>query len=323
MRFVLDDETGLLSLQEQDTVYPGPDDIRIKVVGSGINRADLLQKQGKYPPPPGASATLGLEVAGVVDAIGSKVKNFQIGDHVMGLLAGGGYAESVADHADLFMPIPKSTSLIEAAGIPEAFLTSYQVLFQLGQLKPNESVLIHAGASGVGSAAIQLAKAIGSTVYTTVGSEEKTTFCKQLGADAVVNYRLNDFEQIIHNQGGVDLVIDVVGGNYFQKNINVLKTDGRYIVVAFMGGAKVNVHLGQILTKRIRLQGTTLRARSIPYKKQLIQDFLNQFNNHLTSGKIRPIIDQVFPITSVNEAHDYMEKNLNKGKIVLSWGDPE
>lgn len=319
MRIIEFDREGRLSLGIADEQRPEAKQIKVQVAASGINRADLLQKQGLYPPPVGESALLGLEVSGKVVAVGSGVQDVNIGDEVMGLLAGGGYSEFVTDHAGLFFPIPKGTDLIEAAAIPEVFLTGYQVLRKLANVQQGETILIHAGASGLGTAAIQLAKYWGCRVIVTAGSEEKIEFCKQLGADIGVNYHTEDFQQAVGKFGGADVILDVVGGEHFPKNIQVLKSEGRYLVVAFMGGKRSTIDLSQVLVKRIQLIGTTLRARSLAYKTELIHDFEQECMEGFKMKQIKPCIDQVFSVEAANEAHAYMSANQNKGKLLLRW----
>jgi tumor protein p53-inducible protein 3 len=310
---------GSLSLKSTEVRAPCRDEIMVKVTASGINRADLLQVAGHYPPPPGASEILGLEISGIVEEVGGEVVAFGKGDRVMGLLAGGGYAEYVTDQQGLFMKIPENIDIIDAAGIPEAFLTAYQGLFELSHLQKQETVLIHAGASGVGTAAIQLAKARGAQVIVTAGSVEKCDFCRELGAQHAIHYKQEDFEEVIKKIGGVDVVIDPIGGHYFPKNINLLNTDGRYVVLAFMGGAQSNIELGKVLSKRIHVMGTTLRARSLDYKQHLIAGFELYFQEKLASGLIKPVIDTVFPVQAVTKAHAFMANNQNIGKLLLSW----
>lgn len=319
MRIIEYDSEGKLFVGNGEDDTPLADQVKVQVAGLGLNRADLLQKQGLYPPPAGESAVLGLEVSGTVVAVGSHVQHLQVGDEVMGLLAGGGYSEFVTDHAGLFFPIPKDIGLVDAAAIPEVFLTGYQVLGKLAKVQKGETLLIHAGASGLGSAAIQYAKYKECQVIITAGSDEKVEFCLRLGADIGINYNTEDFEERVNNAGGADVVLDVVGGDYFPKNIKVLKPDGRYLVVAFMGGRRGSIDLSQVLAKRIQLIGTTLRARSIDYKSALIQDFISECMEGFHTGLLRPCVDKVFTIEEANEAHAYMAANENMGKLLLRW----
>lgn len=319
MKVVIYDDKGGLSISSDEIKSPAANEVLVKVIGSGINRADLLQRKGLYPPPTGASDLLGLEVAGMVEKVGSQVNSLKVGDNVMGLLAGGGYAEYVTDDAGLFMRVPDAIDLLQAAAIPEVFLTAYQVLFHLAALKPNETVLIHAGASGLGSAAIQLAKTAGAKVIVTAGSESKLAFCQKLGADLGINYKKEDFEVMIKEEGGVDVVLDVVGGGHFPKNLSVLNSEGRYLVVAFMAGNKADLDLSAVLRKRISIMGTTLRSRSLPYKQKLIQSFLFEFGESFANGSIIPVIDTVYTYQEVEKAHQYMASNQNMGKLLLNW----
>lgn len=296
------------------------DELLVKVHATALNRADILQREGKYPPPPGASSILGLEMAGTIEEVGKKcVGKWKQGDRVFGLLPGGGYAEYVTIPESLALPVPENLTLLEAAAIPEVFLTAYQCLYWIGKLKRGETVLIHAGASGVGTAVIQLAKYTGARVFATVGSEEKKQFCLKLGADHVIQYKTHLFdEEILKICDGVDVVLDFVGASYWTKNIRVLKTDGRWVLISTLGGSKLEqISLAPILAKRLSIKGTTLRARSLQYKAELTREFSQKILPQIEKGEIRPIIDQVFPWTEVQKAHQYMEENKNIGKIVL------
>lgn len=314
------DNPSQLTFENREISQPDPHEIQIDVRGIGINRADLLQKMGKYPPPPGASDIIGLEVSGVVEKVGEKVTLFQSGEEVYCLLAGGGYAEKVNVHEQLVLKKPKSIDLLSSAGIAEVFLTAYQALFSLGNLSENENVLIHAGASGVGTAAIQLAKQKGARVWVTAGSREKLDFCYELGADHMINYREKNFADVM-SESGADVILDFIGAPYFDQNLRSIKPDGRWIVLAFMGGNRSEIDLAQVLMKRVHLMGSTLRARDLNYKSQLIADFSNDFGAELDTGRIKPVIDRFFDWKRVNDAHRYMESNLNKGKILLERTD--
>ncbi len=293
-------------------------EIRIKTKAIGINRADLLQKEGKYPPPPGASDILGLEVSGTIDAVGDLVDQWKVGDEVFALLAGGGYAEFVVVHQDLVMRKPAAIDLIDCAAIAEVFLTAYQALFLLGDIQENERALIHAGASGVGTAAIQMCKQLGIDSYTTAGSEEKREFCLSLGASYAINYNNQSFDDVIRqNRHEIDVIMDPIGKSYFNRNLDSIASDGRWIVLAFMSGAVAEINLAKVLMKRVKLMGSTLRARSVEYKSKLIHAFLSRFGDKLETGEMKPIIDHIFDWSDINDAHAYMEKNLNKGKILV------
>jgi len=297
----------------------GKDDLLVRIYASAINRADTHQREGKYPPPPGASNILGLEMAGVVEEVGSAVTHWNKGDKVMALLAGGGYAQYVTIPADMAIPVPPEMDLTTAAGIPEAFLTAYQTLFTIGHLQPHQKVLIHAGASGVGTSAIQLCKLVeGVEVYITAGSKDKIDECIKLGANGGVNYKEGPWlPQLQKLVDGVDIIIDCIGANYFSQNIQFLKLDGKLVIIGFMSGSTLpDVNLAPVLSKRLTIQGSTLRSRSIEYKTNLTKDFV-----HLTQGKlgkqVRPIISQVLDWKNVADAHISMEKNENIGKIII------
>lgn len=299
----------------------GDDELLIKVHATALNRADILQKYGKYPVPEGASPILGLEMSGTVEKMGKNVTNWRIGDRVCGLLPGGGYAEYVSLPSQLAIPIPDHMTFEEAAAIPEVFLTAYLNVFELGRLKEKETVLIHAGASGVGTAAIQLVKEFGAYSIATAGTREKLDACLQLGSNHVINYKEQNFQaeiEKITNRQGVDIILDFVGASYFQQNIQSLNTNGRLILIGTMGGAKINeFNLLPLLMKRISIIGSTLRSQTIEQKIHLT----NQFKLHVLplfeTKKIKPVIDSILSWNEVNEAHNRMEKNLNIGKIVL------
>jgi len=296
---------------------PSGDEALIKVEAAALNRADILQRQGKYPPPPGASKILGLEISGTV--VKAPESNQDLLDSkVMALISGGGYAEYVSVPSSLLLPVPPRLNMVEAAGIMEAFLTGWQSLKWLADLKKGEKVLIHAGASGVGSACIQLAKSLGAEVSITA-SASKHEFCRKLGADLCIDYRTQDFQQAINDQfGGVDVIIDFVGGSYFQKNIDSLKLDGRMVVLGLLGGLKTAaINMGPVLFKRLMIKGSTLRSRSLAYRAQLVRDFEKNCYQLLHQGDIHPVVDKVFPWRNVQQAHQYMEENRNRGKIIL------
>lgn len=311
---------------EAVTDYPKPEagkgELLIRVKASGINRADTLQRQGKYPPPKGASELPGLEVAGIIEAVGKGVSRWKAGQEVMGLLPGGGYAEYAVLHEDLAMPKPDQYSYAEAAALPEAFLTAFQALCWLGRLQKGERVLIHAGASGVGTAAIQLAKAIGAKVYVTA-SAGKHSICQQLGTDACIDYKQEDFAERIQeltDNEGVNLVIDFIGANYFSKNLEVLQTDGRLVMLALLGGHKLSeVSIAAILRKRLSIMGSTLRSRSTEYQNQLVADLWQQFGSAFEAREILPYLSETYAWQEAMQAHEAMEANKTVGKLVLSW----
>lgn len=308
---------------EHPAPVPGDYELLVKIEATAMNRADLLQKSGKYPPPEGVSPILGLEMAGVVVETGTQVTRYETGDHVFGLLPGGGYAEYCVIHERMAMYTPDSFSFEEAAAIPEAFLTAFQALKYLGDIKKNETVLIHAGASGVGSAAIQMAKRLfNCKVISTAGKKKKMKACTKLGADITINYKKQDFAEVIISEIGensVDLVIDFVGAPYWEKNIDILALDGRLIYLSMLGGAEVKkMDLVPVLRKRLTIRGSTLRNRPEHYKMNLTSDFNSYAMDLVEAGDIQPVIDSIFDWTEVEAAHRLMEKNLNIGKIILT-----
>ncbi|MEM7109386.1 MAG: NAD(P)H-quinone oxidoreductase [Bacteroidota bacterium] len=295
----------------------------IKVRASGVNRADILQRQGKYPPPEGVSPIIGLEVSGHVQGLGEGCKRFKKGDRVMALLAGGGYAEYVSVNENLVMPVPKNVDLTDAAGIPEAFITAYQILFEIAKVKTQEWVLIHAGASGVGTAAIQLCKAVGAKCIATVRSNEKVEFCTSLGAEVAINTDATKFDRQvleITDGKGADVVLDPVGAAYYEMNMAIAALDCRWVVIAGLGGVKIHeFNLAKLLVKRVALTGSTLRSRDRNYKSRLVKGFSDQLLSRFGTGELQPIIDEVFDVHKVATAHEYMESNSNKGKLILRW----
>lgn len=302
------------------TPEPSSREIRIKVKATALNRADLLQREGKYPPPPGESPIMGLEFAGEVEKLGAGVQKWKLGDRVCGLLAGGGYAEYVILHEDMAMPIPENLDFLAAAAIPEAFLTAFQALVWIADLKANETVLIHAGASGVGTAALQLVHLLGATAYVTA-SVDKHALCTALGAQKCIDYKNQDFATRIQEwtEGrGVDVVLDFLGASYLERNLQSLAMDGRMVMLAVMGGTQSSINLGQVLMKRLQIQGSTLRARSLAYKTELTKAFMELTWPHFAGGRLFPVVDRVFDWEEVAQAHLYMEANKNQGKIVLN-----
>lgn len=311
-----------LNIGEVPNPEPGPKEILVKIKAAAVNRADLLQRAGHYPVPEGASKILGLEMAGVVEKVGSEVNLWQQGDKVFALLSGGGYAEYCIIHEDMAMPVPRNLSFEEAAAIPETFFTAYQALVWLGKLKGQETVLIHAGGSGVGTAAIQLARHLfDAEIATTAGQAHKLETCKELGADFAYNYKEQDFAEEIKKDIGeeqVNLIIDFIGEPYWEQNIEVLSMDGRLIYLSFLGGHKVkNLSLIPILRKRLSIMGSTLRNRSVDYKIALTKEFINQVLPLFKDGIFEPVIDSTFDWNEVEKAHQRMKENKNTGKIVL------
>lgn len=297
----------------------GPDDVLVRVKAIGVNRADVIQREGKYPVPPGASPILGLEIAGIIEKLGENVTHLQPGQRVFGLVNGGAYAEYCAMDAKMAMPIPENLNFVEAAAIAEAFLTAQEALFTLGELQPKETVLIHAGASGVGSAAIQLAKLTNATVITTAGDDEKLQNLTKLGADIAINYKSEDFFDVLQSQNlGVDVILDFVGRNYLPKNLQILNKKGRLVQIAFLSGPKAEIDLSRILYHRLQIKGLLMRAQSAAEKHAYTERFITRWLPYFASKKLVPIIDSTFPFKEVALAHERMEANLNYGKIILT-----
>lgn len=294
--------------------------VLVDVHATAVNRADLLQRAGLYPPPPGESDILGLEMAGVIADIGPSVTGWSPGDRVCALLAGGGYAERVAVDARQLMPIPDAWDFVKAAAVPEVFLTAWLNLFREGALQAGQTVLIHAGASGVGTAAIQLAREAGARVLATAGTEAKRERCRQLGAEFACDYKQTDFaDEIITHLGGpaVDVILDVGAASHLERNLRVLNTNGRLVLIALLGGAEAAIDLGLVLRKRLRLIGSTLRARSAQEKGSIIAGFREQFWKSLVDGQIEPVIDRVLPVQEAGTAHDVIASNDTIGKVML------
>jgi len=296
-----------------------PNDILVRIHATAINRADTEQRSGKYPPPPGTTDIIGLEMAGEVEEVGSAVTQWKKGDRVMALLPGGGYAQFVSVPSEMAMQVPPDMDLPTAAGIPEAFLTAFQTLFTIGNLQPHQKVLIHAGASGVGTSAIQLCNIVeGVEVYVTAGSKEKIDDCIKLGAKGGVNYKEGPWlPQLQKLVDGVDIIIDCIGANYFVQDLQFLKLEGKLIIIGLLSGATVpDVSLAPILKKRLSIIGNTLRSRSVNYKIQLTKDFI-KFTEGKLGKEIKPIVSQVFNWQQIVKAHESMEKNENIGKIII------
>jgi tumor protein p53-inducible protein 3 len=298
---------------------PSADEVLIKVHATALNRGDLLQVRGLYPPPAGAPDTLGLELAGTVIGFGDNVQRWRVGDRVMALVAGGGYAELATVHQDHLMAIPADFSYVQASAIPEAYLTAYSNMVQIGRLTAGERVLIHAGGSGVGLSAIQIAKALGATVYTTA-SAGKHAVCLAHGADSAIDYQTQNFADVILDQvpEGVNLVIDFIGAKYWEDNVRVLAQWGRLVFIGLMGGMKHEVNFRQIMDKRLTISGSTLRNRTIQQKADLIASFSAWGLPLFENGVLRPNVWQVLPLEQVAEAHALMADNQNAGKIVLT-----
>jgi NADPH:quinone reductase len=306
-----------LVIAEIEKPSPGPGQILIRVGAAGVNRPDLVQRAGRYPPPPGAPETLGLEVAGTVEAVGADVAQWKPGDRVCALLPGGGYAEYALAHAGSAMPIPEPLSLAEAAGLPETVLTVWNNVFEMGRLKSGEVFLVHGGASGIGTTAIQMAAAWGAKVYATAGTDEKCRLCEKLGAVKAINYKTEDFEAVMRAEGGVDIILDMVGAPYFDKNLTILKDLGRLCYIAFLQGSKVEGDLAKLMFKRLTVTGSTLRIRTDAYKAKLAEGVVSHVWPMIKQGRFKPLIDRIFPLTEADAAHARMESGDHAGKIIL------
>lgn len=305
---------------QTDVPVLSPGEVLIKVAFAGVNRPDCSQRSGRYPPPKGASPIMGLEVSGHIAAVGEGVRGWALGDRVCALCNGGGYADFVAVPASQALPIPQGMGLLQAAALPENYFTVWVNLFLRGHLKAGETLLVHGGSSGIGLTAIQLAKAFGAKVYCTTGSVEKNMACLKAGADAAINYKTQDFvtETLGLTQGqGVDIVLDMVGGDYVDRNLKVLAVEGRLIQIAFLQGAKVNVDLTSLMVKRIAFTGSTLRPRTIEDKAHIAQSLHEHVWPLLGQGKALPIIDRVFEMDDASLAHGLMESSVHVGKIML------
>lgn len=294
--------------------------LRIAVHATAVNRADLLQRQGLYPPPPGASPILGLEAAGEVIEVGASVEGWKRGDRVMALLAGGGYAEEVVVHCACAMHVPDALSDEEAGALPEVFLTAYLNLFMLGGVRAGQWALVHGGGSGVGTAAIQLLKEAGVSAVITAGSEEKCRRCLDLGASAAINYRQGDFVpkvREITGGRGVDVVLDHIGAKYLAANMDCLVADGRLVIIGLVGGAKAEVNLASLLLRRLHVIGSTLRTRSNESKAEIVAGFVERFGDALARGRVKPVIDRVLPLAEAAQAHRIVQASEHFGKVVL------
>ncbi len=306
---------------ERAVPLPTAGEFLIKVAAAGVNRPDVVQRLGLYPPPPGASDIPGLEVAGTVAAVGEGVTGWQAGERVCALIAGGGYAEYATAPAPQALPVPGTFDMVQAAGIPETFFTVWSNVFDRGRLAKGESILIHGGSSGIGTTAIQLARAFGATVYVTVGSAEKAKFCEELGAQKAINYREQDFVEEIKaltDGAGVDVILDMVGGDYLPRNIRALKPDGRLVQIALMAGREGELDLGRLMTRRLTVTGSTLRARSVEFKGEIANSLREKVWPLFEAGKIAPVIHQTFPLREASRAHELMESSNHIGKIILT-----
>ena len=310
----------VLRLEDVAEPTPAADELLVRVRASALNRADTMQRRGHYPPPPGESDILGLELAGEVEAVGANASGFKPGDRVFGLVGGGGYAEKACIDHRMAMPIPDDWDFVKAAAVPEVFFTANETLFTLGRLDEGETALIHAGASGVGTAGIQMARQAGARVLVTVGSEEKVARTEALGAETAINYKTTDFAArtlALTDGAGVDLVQDFIGAAYWQNNLRCLKTAGRLVLVGLMGGAKVEADLGLIMRKRLQVIGSVMRSQPLENKIAITERFRSRWLPELESGRLQSLIDTSFPLADAAVAHQYMEENRNVGKIML------
>lgn len=313
-----------LQLTEGDEPVAGEGELSIQVAAAGVNRPDVVQRMGLYPPPPGASPIPGLEVAGTVTAVGNGVSGWQVGDTVCALVNGGGYAEYVTAPASQCLPVPKGLSLTEAAALPETCFTVWSNVFDRAGLQPGESLLVHGGSSGIGTTAIQMAKALGVSVYVTAGSDDKCQACLSLGADLAINYREEDFVDVLKaatDGRGVDVILDMVGGDYIARNLKVAAMDGRIVNIAYLQGSKVEVNLMPVMLKRLTLTGSTLRPQAPEVKAAIARSLQERIWPAIETGAIKPVIARVFPLAEAAEAHRLMESSQHIGKIVLSMTD--
>lgn len=304
----------------RDVPVPGVGEILIKVAYAGVNRPDALQRAGLYNPPPGASDLPGLEAAGTVAAVGPNVSNWSVGDRVTALLPGGGYAEYALTHQDHALPIPGDMPMDQAAALCETAFTVYSNVMTRGRLQAGEVFLVHGGSSGIGTTAIQLASAMGARVFTTAGSDEKCTACLDLGAERAINYRDADFVDVLKAEGGADLILDMVGGDYLPRNVRALRNDGRLVQIAFLQGSKVALNFAQVMMRRLTISGSTLRPQSDAAKAKIASDLLAHVWPLYASGRIKPVMDSEFPLAEAAAAHARMEASEHIGKIVLKIG---
>lgn len=320
-RFVaVNPENHHLSIEYGPVPTPRVGEVLIKVHSAGINRADLLQRKGLYPPPADASPVMGLEVAGTVQAVGEDVKDWQVGDRVCALTHGGGYADYAVAPVGQCMPIPNGFSKGEAAALPEALLTIWHNLFQRAGLQAGENVLIHGGASGIGTLGVEICDVLGAHVYTTAGSDEKCRALEARGATRAINYKTEDFEAVLTELGlnnKINVVLDMIGGDYIQKNLNLTAPEGRIVNIAFMNGFKAEVNFAPLLMKRITMTGSTLRAQTFAQKTVMMQEIMSRIFPLLENGKIKPLIDSIYPLEQVEQAHGHMLSGQHMGKIIL------
>lgn len=311
----------VLEVAQGPVPQPGAGEVLIKVAYAGVNRPDVMQRRGLYPPPPGASPIIGLEIAGRIVELGAGVAGFREGEEVCALVAGGGYAEYCAAPAPQCLPVPRGLTLAEAAALPETFFTVWTNVFDRGRLAPGEAFLVHGGTSGIGTTAIQLARAFGARVFATAGSDEKCAFCKKLGAEAAINYKTEDFVEIarrLTGGRGVDVILDMVGGSYLPRNLRALAVEGRLVQIAFQDGSKIECDLLPIMVKRLTVTGSTLRPRSVAEKGAIAAALKERVWPLIKAGRVKPVLHQIFPLAEAAAAHRLMEGSAHIGKIVLA-----
>lgn len=308
----------VLACVERPRPVPGPGEVLIRNTACGVNRPDQIERLGFYPAPPGAPEGLGLEVSGHVAELGEGVTGLDVGEAVVALVAGGGYSEFVVAPAGSVLPAPKGLDLVDAAGLPETVFTVWANVFEIGALSPDETFLVHGGTSGIGTTAIQMAKAHGARVIATAGTPEKVELCRKLGADIAINYRGEDFEAVVTEAGGADVILDMVGGPYVQKNINCARAGARLVSIAFLQGSRCELDLMRVMLKRITLTGSTLRARPVAEKARLAAAIKDTVWPWIEAGKVRPVIDSRFALTEAVSAHERLDSGEHSGKILLT-----
>ena len=312
-----------LTWSEVDDPEPRPGEVLVDVAATAVNRADILQRQGRYPPPPGASPYLGLECSGTIRAVGDDVTDWEVGEAVCALLAGGGYAQRVAVPAEQLLPVPAGVGLATAAALPEVACTVWSNLVMTAGLAPGETLLVHGGSSGIGTMAIQVGKALGTRVAVTAGSQAKLDACRHLGADITINYRDQEFVEALRQQtngAGADVILDLVGGPYLARNIAALAPNGRLVIIGLQGGTRAELDLGALLGRRASVIGTTLRGRPLHEKKEIVRQVRGQLWPMVGDGRVRPVVHTTLPITQAAEAHRLLESSAHVGKIVLRVG---
>jgi NADPH:quinone reductase len=303
---------------------PGPGEVLVRVAAAGVNRPDVMQRQGRYPPPPGASDLPGMEISGEIVQLGTGVSGLALGDQIASLLPGGGYATYAVAAAPLCMPIPAGLTMVEAAAIPETYMTVWTNLFERGGCKSGDTVLIHGGTSGIGTTAIQLAAAWGARVFATAGSPDKARFCEKLGAERGIDYRTEDFVAVIREATGgygIDVTLDIVAGTYVQRNLDIAAVDGRVVTISMLGGARAEINMNTVLPKRLTLTGSTLRPRTVAQKAAVADAMRRNVWPLLAEGRVKPVIHQTFPLAQAADAHRLMESSNHMGKIVLTMPD--